>query len=123
MSNFEVFGLHEVAFDLGIASTTAVVKARQVVQKSSDNVKRAAQQSSAGLSHAPLYPLSITYETAVKAGGIEGLIGPDKDRPQGALGNLIEFGSAKNPPHADLAKALDHEGPGFEKAMAEVVDL
>jgi hypothetical protein len=40
-------------------------------------------------------------------------IGPNKAGPQGALGNLLEYGSVKNPPHNDGGRALASELPRF----------
>ena len=44
-------------------------------------------------------------------------IGPDKAVPQGALGNLLEYGSVHNPPHNDGGRALDAELPRFNAQM------
>lgn len=122
MSDIE--GLSELIRDISDAPLHAQLASRSVVQKSSENVKRNAQRLIAGLPHAPAYPASITYETHVRGGGtVEGLVGPDKDRPQGALGNLLEYGSANNAPLTHLGPALDIEGPDFEKAMRDLGDL
>lgn len=123
MSDFEIDGLNQVVLDLGTASAETGAKVRAVIQKGALNVKQDAQRLSSGLAHAPLYPGSITYETQIKRLGIEALIGPDKDRPQGALGNLIEYGSANNAPLAHLGPALDREGPRFVEAIENVAGL
>jgi hypothetical protein len=62
---------------------------------------------------ARLYPASISYDVTEGPGVVEAEIGPDKGRPQGPLGNLLEFGSAHNPPHNDGGRALDDEEPRF----------
>lgn len=119
----EIEGLTELVVDLTRAPFEARVKTRGVVQASAGRVKADAQMFAAGLSHAPSYPRSITYETTEKGvGEVDGEIGPDKNKPQGALGNLLEYGSANNAPHAHLGPALDREGPKFERAIAEIVD-
>lgn len=112
-------GLDELVADLQSADANVLVGARAVVQRGSLNVKRDAQRLISGLQHAPQYPASITYETSFVAGGVEGEIGPDKDRAQGALGNLLEYGSVNNAPFAHLGPALDLEGPRFEDALGE----
>jgi len=38
------------------------------------------------------------------------------------LGNLLEFGSSKNPPHLDGARALAAEEPRFIEACAVVAE-
>lgn len=72
--------------------------------------------------HARLYPNSISYNSTRIPGGAEAEIGPDKGRRQGALGNLLEYGSSKNPPHNDGGRALLAEEPRFVgqvEALAE----
>ncbi|NYV73184.1 hypothetical protein [Streptomyces sp. UH6] len=69
--------------------------------------------------HAVHYPRSIGYDIARYGQDVVmATIGPDKGGPQGALGNLLEYGSVKNPPHRDGGRALDAEEPRFEAQMA-----
>jgi hypothetical protein len=98
--------------------------ARTIVEVGARNVKDDARRLAAGIAHAPLYPLSISYDilNARLAGAVEAEIGPDKDGPQGALGNILEYGTVNNAPLAHLGPALDREGPGFEKAIADMVE-
>lgn len=88
-----------------------------VVAKGALNVKNQWKTNASGLAHAPLYPASISYDIDVRPGRVTAEIGPDKNRPQGALGNLIEFGSSKNAPHLDGARALADEEPRFYAAL------
>ncbi|MFD8949464.1 hypothetical protein ACFV0B_11475 [Streptomyces xanthophaeus] len=86
-----------------------------VVTRGALNVKngwRANAVASAGR-HARLYPYSISYDVRPFPGGAQAEIGPDKDRPQGALGNLLEYGSSTNRPHNDGGRALLAEAPRF----------
>lgn len=98
--------------------------ARAVVRRGAVNIKRdwrSNARASAPI-HAPQYPSSISFD--VNSYGrdiIMAIIGPDKGGPQGALGNLLEYGSVKNPPHRDGGRALDTEEPQFEAQMAIVV--
>jgi hypothetical protein len=74
--------------------------------------------------HAPHYPKSITWDPdrmAMADYGAE--IGPDKGKRQGALGNLIEFGSINNYPQMEGARALAIEGPKFVERMRQVARL
>lgn len=118
----DIDGLNQLVADLTAAPVKVAAAARGVLQKGALNVKQDAQRFASGLSHAPLYPQSITYDTEFKRGGWEAEIGPDKNRPQGALGNLLEYGSANNAPHAHLGPALDREGPRFVQALAELAE-
>lgn len=72
--------------------------------------------------HARLYPNSISYDVTPIPGGAQAEIGPDKGRAQGALGNLLEFGSVNNPPHNDGGRALLAEEPRFVLQVAAITD-
>lgn len=111
-----------LALDLGAAPERVLAGVAQVVAKGALNIKNAWRRSASGLAHAPAYPFSITYDDHVSADGASAEIGPDKDKKQGALGNLIEFGSSKNPPHLDGQKALDAEEPRFIAALEALAE-
>lgn len=117
--------LRSLAHDLSEAPRRAQRDALAVVEHGALNVKRGwaenARQSSGR--HAPAYPSSITYDLglgAALAGRIDAEVGPDKSKRQGALGNLLEFGSATSPPHNDGGRALRDEAPKFEAELAKV---
>lgn len=109
-----------------IAASGAVVEQEgaAIVKRGAQNIKtgwRANAAASAG-AHARLYPGSISYDVAAVPGVVEAEIGPDKARPQGPLGNLLEFGSAHNPPHNDGGQALDDEEPRFVAQIEALAD-
>ncbi|HXH57727.1 hypothetical protein [Iamia sp.] len=116
----EADGLDALVADLAGAPVKVQAGGIAIIQRGALNIKRDAQRFSAGIGHAPHYPRSITYETTVRVGDVEAVIGPDKDRPQGALGNLLEFGSSNNAPISHLGPALDLEGPRFVKALGDI---
>ena len=118
----EIDGLNDLVRDLTAAPGRAQRKAPDVVRKGAVNVKNDAQRLISGLRHAPLYPQSITFDVKWEGSSYVAEIGPDKDKPQGALGNLLEYGSSRNAPLAHLGPALDLEGPRFEKAMSDLTD-
>ncbi|MGW4784229.1 hypothetical protein [Streptomyces sp. NPDC004230] len=95
--------------------------ARAVTMRGAVNIKkdwRANARQTAG-KHGRLYPNSIGFDFAAYGRDIfMATIGPDKNGPQGALGNLLEYGSVKNPPHNDGGRALATELPRFEAQMA-----
>ncbi|WP_020141135.1 hypothetical protein [Streptomyces sp. 351MFTsu5.1] len=99
--------------------------ARAVTMRGAVNIKRDwrknARQSSGR--HAPLYPNSVGFDIANYGPDIVmATIGPDKGAAQGALGNILEYGSVKNPPHNDGGRALATELPRFEAQMALVME-
>ena len=95
------------------------------------------------MTHAPAFPYSITYDIGVGygqtlgqsvgsviGGGIASAqsstlraeIGPDKGRAQGALGNLIEYGSVNNPPQGIMHGAVQANEADFDKGVDKAID-
>lgn len=112
-------GLEVLAADLGHAADIALTEVRKVVQKGALNIKTEARRRASGLAHAPAYPFSITYDTEINGSRVQGEVGPDKDKRQGALGNILEYGTIKNPPIPHMAPAARAELPRFEKALED----
>lgn len=116
-------GLDALSGDLAAAARAVVAGCRQVVSRGALNVKRDWANNARASSgrHAPAYPSSIGYDlTPAPGGGTGAVIGPDKAARQGALGNLLEFGSVKNPPHNDGGRALAAEEPRFVAAVQDL---
>lgn len=120
MVDIEITGGRELIADLDRAQRGVAAGAEAVVVKGSLNIKTDAARRISGLAHAPAYPASIGYDLYHTPGTIRSRIGPDKDRRQGALGNLLEFGSRNNPPHPHLAPALDAETPRYVEALEKL---
>ena len=88
-----------------------------VVGKGALNIKRDAVRRVSGLKHAPAYPRSISYDVFHTLTSAQAQIGPDKGKRQGALGNILEYGTVKNAPVPHLQPALDTEAPKFITAL------
>lgn len=117
----EIDGLNELVADLSDAPRAAKDGARAVVERGALNVKNDAVRFATGISHAPHYPRSIGYDVSgLGFGDITAEIGPDKTKPQGALGNILEYGTVNNSPRTHLGPALDREGPRFVEALADL---
>ena len=95
----------------------APAEVRKVVQKGALNIKTDARKRITGLRHAPFYPLAIGYDSKETPTGASAEIGPDKEKKQGDLGNILELGTPKNAPRPHLVPALAAEGPRFERAL------
>lgn len=121
MSDIE--GLNELVRDLHGAPLKAQRKANKAIRDGAQGVESKWRQEAGFMRHAPLYPRSITHEVVWKGSAIEAEIGPDKDLPQGALGNLITYGSANNPPHAHDIAALEQQTPSILRDLGEAGDL
>ncbi|WP_435173297.1 hypothetical protein [Actinacidiphila sp. bgisy145] len=91
------------------SATAAAVTARKVQQSARARVR--------GRKYLPQYPQSITYDVRATPVGVEAEIGPDKDRPQGPLGNLVEYGSSKNAPIEHLGVSLEENAEDFTRGI------
>ncbi|MET9479877.1 hypothetical protein [Streptomyces sp. NPDC006638] len=108
--------LYQLANALERNVPQAEAEMTRIVTRGALNVKngwRANAQASAGR-HARLYPYTIGYDVTPIPGGASAEIGPDKGRPQGALGNILEFGTSRQAGHNDGGRALIAEHPQFE---------
>jgi hypothetical protein len=116
-----VTGAAEVVAALDKATSRALPEVAKVLGYGANKIKKDARSRVRGLAHAPAYPYSIGYDVFHGFGTVEAEIGPDKNRRQGALGNLIEYGSVNNAPIPHLAPALDAEEPHFVRALEDLV--
>lgn len=108
------------AADLDAAAAAAPGEVRKVVQRGALNIKTDWRRRWTGLAHAPRLPYAVTYDTREMPGGASAEIGPDKDKPQGALGNIVEYGTVNNAPIPGGAPALAAEAPRFERALEDL---
>lgn len=72
--------------------------------------------------HIPSLPAAITYDTYLGSTVFSATIGYDKNKRQGPLGNLLEFGSVNNPPGNEGGNALLYEMSGFINRMQKIAD-
>lgn len=88
---------------------------RPVMSKAALNVKQDWTQAVRDTEHAPTsikwLPDAIGYDIVVSPTHISAVIGYDKDKKQGPLGNLIEFGSSRKAPGLQGSKAFEAEAP------------
>ena len=105
---------------LAVALKQVEPAARAVVSKGSLNIKTDAQQRAPHGPHTPYYASSITYDLYDRRDEISSQIGPDKNRKQGALGNIFELGTPGHPPKPHLVPAADAEEPRFQQHVADL---
>jgi hypothetical protein len=113
--------LAALAADLGGVPATVVKPMNAVTKRAAQNIKNdlvADAQSSGHLKH---FSRSISYDRVAGIGSIGYEIGPDKDRTQGALGNIAYFGTSKNGPVLSIDGPLEAETPRFEQAVLGVL--
>lgn len=116
-ADFNVSELRSLQRDLGKASGRIVPEAIAVMKKSGQNIKTDWAQAWSGHAHIPALPKAITYDVNITFKGINVEVGPDKAKPQGALGNIAEFGTVNNPPIPGGAPALAKEEPRLEAQL------
>lgn len=116
---FDTSDVLRLAADLGEIPGKAVAPLREIVQASSRRIRDGMRRDARGHAHSPYFPNSITYETKFARGGVESEIGPDKGLKQGALGNILYFGTSKNGPVLSINGPLDAEAPRFQKAVED----
>lgn len=113
-------GLRRLAAQLHAAPGVTAPQARQVVKKGAVNIKGDARRRIGRPRHAPHYPGAITFDVGSTPAGPHADIGPDKQRRQGPLGNVLEFGSPTSAPHPHMRPAAEAELPRFAKAMQDL---
>lgn len=112
--------LDQWADALRAAGEDALGRGERVVSKGSLNVKNDARELAPHGPHTPHYRNSISYDITTGDGWVEGEIGPDKNRRQGALGNLFEYGTVDTPAIPHLNPALDAEEDRFYEAAEQL---
>jgi hypothetical protein len=116
--------VNALAADLVASSFKVLPGAEKVIDVGAAKVKKSAAKRIKAADRAgrlPGYPSSITYDTGTAGTKVGAVIGPDKDRNQGPLGNVLEYGTSDTPPIPHLQPALEAEAPVVEQLLAELV--
>lgn len=110
----------------GLVARLASVPARAVpaieavTHKAANNIKTGLAADAQSSGHYKYFAGSITYDRTFSSPvAIEYEVGPDKDRRQGALGNILYFGTSRNGPQLDFEAPIRAEEPRFLTALRE----
>ena len=126
--------LNKLGVDVGAVPAASGKNLFAAVEVGAANTRDTARKNATGMAHAPAFPRSITYDIGsgyslaretLGSGGADSItaeIGPDKARPQGALGNLIEYGSVNNPPQGIMHGALQANEADIERGVQKAID-
>ena len=99
------------------AGRKAVAGAAALVETTAVQVRDELRTEARGHPTFPSFPQAITHDVR----GLDAEIGPDKQRRQGALGNILYFGSSRTGPVLPHpGGALDRAAPGFADRLAQV---
>jgi hypothetical protein len=120
-TRFDSSEVRGVVDALNRASRVALPDVTRVVAVGARNIQQDWRRRWSGFRHAPALPAAITYDVFNSLRGPAADIGPDKNRRQGALGNLLEYGSIKNAPIPGGAPAAQAEEPRFAKALEDLM--
>lgn len=104
------------ALNLGRAGREVTVEALKVMEGTAGRVAAGMRQDFSGISHAPYVPGAIDYD--VRGLSIE--VGVNKRKRQGALGNILAFGTSTLPAVVDHTASLQREIPKLEFILGEI---
>lgn len=114
--------LRQLATNLGHVAGDALKDVDDVLKKGVDNMKREMQADASSSKHFKGMAGSITYESHYLPGRARWVVGPDKSRRGGALGNIYYFGTSRGGGTGDIEKPLNTEEPKTLRALADLLD-
>lgn len=109
----------ELAADFGKAAGSMVPAIDKAVERGALNIKNVMVDDAASSGHYKHFSRAISYDRAYSVGSITYEVGPDKDGPQGALGNILYFGTGQNGPVLDIEVGMRSEAGPLEKNVAD----
>lgn len=114
--------LRRVAENLGRIAGAAVKDVDAVVQRGALNIKNEMASDARGSRHFKGMAGSISYDSHYGVGAVRYVVGPDKSRRGGSLGNIYYFGTSRGGGSGDIEKPLRTEGPRFNAALLRLAD-
>lgn len=123
MTLIDLSEVRALATDLGKVTRDVEKEADKVLERGALGVKEAMAEDAQRLTgHAKHFHRSISYDRRYGVGRMSYEIGPDKSRRQGALGNLLYFGSRNNAPQLDIESGLIAEEPKLLSEMGKMLE-
>ena len=112
--------LRALAANLGKVAGGALDDVDAVLKRGAQNVKNEMQADVRGSRHFKGMAGSITYDSHYLLGRARYVVGPDKSRRGGSLGNIYYFGTSRGGGSGDIEKPLRSEEP---RLMSELEKL
>ncbi|MBB3666400.1 MULTISPECIES: hypothetical protein [Prauserella salsuginis group] len=112
--------VRRLAADLDKKAARALPAVAAVVAKGANNIKKQMRDEATSQGSYQHFHRTIGYD--LRKGGLEAEIGPDKDKMQGPLGNLLYFGTSRSGPVLDIDSAPDAEEPNFHRFLEQVTE-
>jgi len=110
--------LKAIAADFGRIAGSAAQDVDAVLKKGAQNIKNEMNSDVSRSKHFHGMAGSISYDSAALPGRPRYVIGPDKGRRGGALGNIYYFGTSRGGGSGDIEKPLRSEEPRTMAALA-----
>ena len=110
--------VRELSHDLGEVPDRVIPEVKKSVSRGALNIKDDMARDARSDGSYRHFHRSISYDLV--RDGLEAEIGPDKNRVQGPLGNILYFGTSKNAPVLNLGGPLYREAPRFEAALRRI---
>lgn len=118
--------VYKLAADLAQVGPKSVPVMRAGMQAAGEVVAKAWRNNvlrdSDGNTAIPHYPESIDAELSFSVRSVDVEVGPNKDKRQGKLGHIIEFGSETSPPHLHGLRAVTDNEARIERALGQALD-
>lgn len=112
----------KLAADFGKAAGSVIPEIDKVVERGALNIKNTMVDDAASAGHYRHFSRAISYDRAYAVGSVAYEVGPDKDRMQGALGNILYFGTGHNGPVLDIEVGMRAEAAPLEKSVADAAE-
>jgi len=120
-ADFDFSEIDRLAADLGTVPEKSGPKIRQALEVTSRHIKDSWKSKLKGSISFKHLPGAVSYDVTTFQGFgasvFESEIGFDKSRPQGALGNISEFGTSKTAPSGFGHASLEENQGDFEKGL------
>ena len=116
---FDNHELLDFTADLKKAVAAAEPRVAKTMKQAAVEVKRSWQENAWSMvnsSRVKHFPATITTESE---GELRWLIGPERDRTQGFLGALLEYGAVYSAPHNLMKDAVDKNEPKISQAVID----
>lgn len=113
--------LRQFAISIGRIVDGAYGDVEGVINKGALNMKNEMITDALGSVHFKGMARSITYDSEDSRNVIRRVVGPDKSRQGGSLGNIYYFGTSRGGGSGDIDKPLNSEEPRVLSAMNALV--
>ncbi|GAA1110537.1 hypothetical protein [Nesterenkonia jeotgali] len=113
--------LQRFGTDLGRIASRALPDVDKVLEVGANKIKKGLNDNLAGSSSFRPASGSVTYDRQAGLGSISYVIGPDKQRRGGALGNIAFFGTSRGGGTVDLEGPLREEAPIVEGLLGDLM--